>query len=232
MKVIEIFRSVQGEGKYMGMNAVFLRLWGCNLACEGCDTKWQMEQGYIEMRPSEVESEIRKFGEPKNLVITGGEPLLQWNELWQIVLNLYKSGWSLHVETNGTVPIPEKEVKKFTCITVSPKKNALKWNVLKYWSKFSNVIWKFVVSTRRKKNPAWTWNSANEIERMIQDLGLRRENVYLMPFGDNCNALREEGERTYWMALQLGVNYSDRIQIRLFRRSWRKEGKGKVRAYE
>lgn len=111
MKVNEIFYSLQGEGFYTGTPAVFLRLSGCNLSCRFCDTRHQ--EG-VEMEYGEILERVCAYP-ARHIVITGGEPSLQLNDL--LVDMLHEAGFYIQVETNGTHPLPE-EVDWVTC---SPK---------------------------------------------------------------------------------------------------------------
>jgi len=77
--VSEIFFSVQGEGPGIGKPAVFLRLSGCNLKCAWCDTKYTWHGGKMMTEPT-VLKEIKRYP-CKRLVVTGGEPLLQQDNL-------------------------------------------------------------------------------------------------------------------------------------------------------
>ncbi|HHQ45091.1 MAG TPA: 7-carboxy-7-deazaguanine synthase QueE, partial [Candidatus Altiarchaeales archaeon] len=79
MKTIEIFSSIQGEGKFMGIPQVFIRLAGCNLSCSWCDTP-QSKGGGKEMSVETVVSEVELLG-IKSVCITGGEPLLQVDDV-------------------------------------------------------------------------------------------------------------------------------------------------------
>lgn len=103
MKVVEIFRTLQGEGRYIGVPSVFLRLGRCNLHCSGCDTKWDV---WREMPVEEVIAAVGAFPE-SHLVITGGEPTL-WQKDIADLLGRKLGDHSFHrttIETNGAVPI-------------------------------------------------------------------------------------------------------------------------------
>ena len=98
MIVNEIFESIQGEGRYAGMPALFIRLSGCNRNCEWCDTKYHNEGK--EMAIHEVVNEIKKSH--RDLVVwTGGEPCLQKHHVWLVLDNA--TDVKHHIETNGTI---------------------------------------------------------------------------------------------------------------------------------
>lgn len=111
MRVNEIFYSLQGEGRFTGTPAVFLRLSGCNLKCSFCDTK---HEEATEMHPTEIVEELLKYPS-KHLVITGGEPSLQID--WDFVDYLQQYGFFVQVETNGVKRLPTN----VDWITCSPK---------------------------------------------------------------------------------------------------------------
>ena len=100
--VNEIFKSVQGEGPYTGIQMIFIRLTGCNLRCKWCDTKYAFYEGK-KMRIDEIMSEISKYN-LKWVCITGGEPLIQKNTKL-LVKELIKNNYNILFETNGTLPI-------------------------------------------------------------------------------------------------------------------------------
>lgn len=111
MKVNEIFYSLQGEGRFTGTPAVFLRLSGCNLKCSFCDTSH--DEG-MEMTPAEIIGEILKYPS-RHIVITGGEPSLQLDR--DFVDRLHLLGYFVQVETNGVKKLPDN----VDWITCSPK---------------------------------------------------------------------------------------------------------------
>lgn len=99
LKVNEIFYSIQGEAGYAGLPCAFIRLTGCNLRCEYCDTTYAYEEGR-NISVSDILERIKSFDCPL-VEITGGEPLLQ-RETPQLVTALLHAGFQVLVETNGT----------------------------------------------------------------------------------------------------------------------------------
>ncbi|MDA0659771.1 MAG: 7-carboxy-7-deazaguanine synthase QueE [Planctomycetota bacterium] len=105
MQVVEIYRSVQGEGLLAGMSSVFVRTSGCNLRCWFCDTpyaSWHPEG--IEMGWGDVLASVLEWSDP-HVVITGGEPMLQ-KDLPDLCLALRDHQRHITIETAGTVDLP------------------------------------------------------------------------------------------------------------------------------
>lgn len=109
MKVHEVFRSIQGEGKLAGTPMTFIRLYGCNLSCPWCDTP---QDGYTEMPIEEIVDQVKD----KWACITGGEPTIHAVE--ELADALSNAGISVAIETNGT---RELSCIDFDWICVSPK---------------------------------------------------------------------------------------------------------------
>ena len=106
-KVVEIFMSIEGEGKRMGLPTTFIRLYGCNLNCSYCDTRYACEnKEYVEMDLYEIIGTVRRFN-VNNVTITGGEPLIQ-EDIVELVYMLAKEGFDINIETNGSVQIPSE----------------------------------------------------------------------------------------------------------------------------
>jgi len=101
MKITEIFRSLQGEGRNQGKICLFIRLAGCNLHCRWCDTGYA-QSGGMEMSLDSVLEQVWRVN-PHYICITGGEPLLQIDELEPLLVSLSKRGTVIDIETNGTV---------------------------------------------------------------------------------------------------------------------------------
>lgn len=115
MKVNEIFYSLQGEGRFTGTPAVFIRLSGCNLRCDFCDTSHDES---VEMTEEEIAAEVSVYAS-RHVVITGGEPTLQLNS--RLVNMLHDAGKFVQIETNGTRRLSEDLALTLDWVTVSPK---------------------------------------------------------------------------------------------------------------
>lgn len=110
--IVEIFHSVQGEGYRNGIPHVFIRFGVCNLRCEWCDTNFDE---YEELSVIDILGEVLQYP-CKNIIFTGGEPML--NDLWPIARVLKRRGYHLSIESNGTVSIPDGLLD---WICISPK---------------------------------------------------------------------------------------------------------------
>ena len=111
--VAEKFVSINGEGKYAGELAVFIRFRGCNLKCTYCDTVWA-NTGDCPAEMMSVEDIVSYVNEEgiKNVTLTGGEPLLQEN-IDILVESLMKSGHNVEIETNGSFSIKNLSEKTY-----------------------------------------------------------------------------------------------------------------------
>jgi len=114
--VAELFESLQGEGANTGLPAVFLRFGRCNLACPWCDTGYLT---YETLTGQVILERIAQF-KPKNIILTGGEPLIQ-RTLAECVERLRQSGYWLALETNGLIDPPHAVRRNLDYIAVSPK---------------------------------------------------------------------------------------------------------------
>ncbi len=116
MKIAEIYKSIQGEGRLTGTPSVFVRTSGCNLRCWFCDTpyaSWQPEgEDYA---VDEVIAEVEEW-DCRHVVVTGGEPML-FAELIPLCAELRRRGRHVTIETAGTLYLPvECEL-----MSISPK---------------------------------------------------------------------------------------------------------------
>lgn len=101
-EVHSIFPTIQGEGPFTGMPAVFVRLAGCNLQCVFCDTDFSVKEQMTATRiVDHVQGIRRDLPGIELVVLTGGEPLRQY--VLPLVLALNAAGLKVQVETAGTL---------------------------------------------------------------------------------------------------------------------------------
>jgi len=139
IKVSEIFTSFQGEGPYIGTPATFLRLYGCNLDCEWCDNDISTYEMLSVDDVAEILMTQMEFNNINLLVITGGEPTLQMEEIKRLIKELPED-IKIQLETNGSIfeYLPEIEY------VISPKED--KEKVFENYYKYENVFFKFVIT--------------------------------------------------------------------------------------
>ena len=113
-KILEIFRSIQGEGPYAGTAQVFVRFFECNMHCVWCDTPASIgdtTRNYKEMTTEDLFAQVQGLYDGCHSVsITGGEPLLQKDFLKTFLPQLRQAGMKVYLETNGTLPQELAEV--------------------------------------------------------------------------------------------------------------------------
>jgi len=114
--ICEVYESVQGEGKYAGTPCLIIRLAGCNLNCDFCDTDYHdIDPEY--WKQTHLMNVINLY-DGDIVLWTGGEPLLQSKQILTVIAHTRRQ-YRHHVETNGSQPIPMED---FDYITVSPKR--------------------------------------------------------------------------------------------------------------
>jgi len=150
MGIMEIFESIQGEGKYIGVPSIFIRFAGCNLRCPWCDTKysWKEKGEYTTTSAIEFIKSKPKF---KHIVFTGGEPLLYQYDILAILREVMARDLVITIETNGTI-IPIEELYGFMKYiglwSVSPKLFMgadMNFTAIRWFNQQQGVQWKFVV---------------------------------------------------------------------------------------
>lgn len=118
-RINEIFYSIEGEGERVGEATIFVRFAGCNLQCPWCDTSYHptIRHRYT---ASDLLAHIRVEGwKGRWICLTGGEPMMQ--DSAALCTALREAGYRVHLETNGTYPIPPEI---FNYVTISPKMQA------------------------------------------------------------------------------------------------------------
>ncbi len=111
LQIHEIYKSIQGESTYAGLPCIFVRLTGCHLRCQWCDTP----QAFFGGKEMTVQHILDRTAEMncKLIEITGGEPLLQ-AEVFPLMEALLERGDRVLLETSGSIslePVPSKVIK-------------------------------------------------------------------------------------------------------------------------
>lgn len=151
LRVTEIFYSLQGEGKDIGLPTVFVRLTGCNLRCAWCDSEYSFTGGEW-MTLADVVDRIESFPPVKRVCLTGGEPLLQ-KEHQDLLRALIERGYRIVVETSGSRPIEGALLHGQVCVSMdikcpsSGEENAMLWENLLRLTRKDQL--KFVVADER-----------------------------------------------------------------------------------
>ncbi len=143
-KILETFRSIQGEGKYAGINQVFVRFFECNMHCTWCDTPHSIGDTTRNFKEWEIE---KLFGEIKSLwddchsvSLTGGEPLLQTELIKLLIPQLKEAGMRVYLETNGTLPEQLAEIIDDVDITAMDIKLPSSTKCRSYWEEHKDFL--------------------------------------------------------------------------------------------
>lgn len=103
INVVEMFKSVQGEGNEAGKITTFVRLGGCDFRCPWCDSKhtWKPNENGQVIEVQELVKQIEQIG-VKHITFTGGNPCI-WNEpMAELLLELKKKEYHISMETQGS----------------------------------------------------------------------------------------------------------------------------------
>ena len=226
----EIFHTLQGEGASLGVPAVFLRLSLCNLHCQWCDTpytwnwkqtRWKHQDGIkfskaeqiIELAPAEIAQLVSSY-DCDRLVLTGGEPLLQQDELAKLI-RLLPGASFIEVETNGTQIPSDDFIGIPTQFNVSPKlsnsgmneKLRLNFEALELFASLKTAVFKYVICNQA---------DLNEVKLLQSKLNLSSGRIYLMPEGRDAETLQQ---RSLWLAdicRDQGYRFSPRLHVLLW----------------
>ena len=214
MKVNEIFQSIEGEGKRAGELATFIRLCGCNLRCNYCDTSYafSMNSGK-DMTPDEILDKVQDISIGRNITITGGEPLC-CEEVKELIEKLLDDGYKINVETNGTMLKPLNTISDYLFYTIDYKcpdsGECDKMNPNVFKSLVPADVLKFVVS------------STSDLEHCKQWLDINKPlcNIYFSPVFGRIEA-KEIVE-----FLQEHKMASCKVQLQLHKYIWPPEMRG------
>jgi organic radical activating enzyme len=233
LAVSEVFYSIQGEGKTVGVPSVFVRLGGCNLMCGGMGTQFDGElhngaefrcdtvEVWMKAQSKEVEDVlpndcVEAIKNDAHIILTGGEPTMQQAALEDFIRyvkhNINANAY-FEVETNGTIMPSEYMFEQIHLWNCSPKlRNSgmdssmtFKPQVIEALNN-KNTIFKFVVNGEKE------WQEIQDYYLDIVD----RDKVYLMPAGENQELLNETKERVVELAKENYLNFTTRLHIEIW----------------
>ena len=220
MQVNEIFKSIQGEGPNFGKPAIFLRTAQCNLKCTWCDTKYTWDwQNYDfskevkEMTIDQIKESILEF-EIKHLVITGGEPLLQQDDLAEL-LSFLKPDFYVEIETNCTI-LPNKMLTDLVNQwNVSPKTensgNPLELyennECYYFFASQENCFFKYVVEDK---------NDIPEIKKFVTKYNIPEKRVQLMTQASTKEEIHSREKSISELAKQHNFGFSPRLHVAMW----------------
>ncbi len=102
LRITEVFYSLQGETRTAGLPTVFVRLTGCPLRCQYCDTAYAFSGGELQSLDS-ILAQVASY-KPRYVCVTGGEPLAQPNAI-RLLKQLCDAGYEVSLETSGALDI-------------------------------------------------------------------------------------------------------------------------------
>jgi 7-carboxy-7-deazaguanine synthase len=204
LKITEIFRSLQGESDTMGFPTVFVRLTGCPLRCQYCDTAYAFGGGDW----MSLDAIVAKVGgyATRHVCVTGGEPLAQSNCL-PLLQRLCDAGHIVSLETSGALPVSEVDPRVIRVVDVkTPDSGESHRNLLEQLDQLNGRDQiKFVICSRAD----YEWSRA-----MVQQRHLAQRSMVL--FSPSHEQVPARDLADWILADGLGV----RLQIQLHKVLW------------
>ncbi|GGP58190.1 7-carboxy-7-deazaguanine synthase QueE [Shewanella saliphila] len=209
--VNEVFETIQGEGSFTGVPALFVRLQGCPVGCAWCDTKqtWDVlpENKVTAEQVIQVDGTIGRWADhtgssliqafkdkgftAKHIVLTGGEPCLY--DLTEMTSDFIAAGYQVQIETSGTF---EVKCHDSVWVTVSPKVN------MKGGYK---VLEQALVRANEIKHPVATEKHVDELDALLNGIDLTGKTICLQPISQK--------ERATELAMKVCIARNWRLSI-------------------
>jgi len=234
LPVVEIIGpTVQGEGPRVGRRVALIRLGGCNLTCESCDTRysWDGSEPTVQAGNQAIMEQLADVAGKHPLyqvVITGGEPLIHQNRnaFRELVIGILARGMSVEIETNGTiVPAPWFQPRLVAggldvvavsfCVSpkivgglaTDPEPKRIKGNALRWFAACDCATFKIVCRTVDDVTRIGTWADINHINR---------HQIWIMPEGATWNDHITRARALVDRILTEGMHISSRLHLGLW----------------
>ena len=226
LPVNEVFYSVQGEGRWIGCPAIFVRLQYCHLGCSWCDTRYTWDSKNIDtatllsvdeltkrilgLIPSSVEQDVMP-----HIVITGGEPMLFQDNIVLLITKLKSSNFRfVEIETSGTIN-PSVDIRNsidwWNCSpklsnSLLKKSDRIVPDAIESFCNMNNVDYKFVV------------RNSKDVDEMEQDYGafIPKDKIWLMPEGLTSASQIKRLKEIMQVCLDRGYRITPRLHILLW----------------
>ncbi len=115
LRITEIFYSIQGESNSAGWPTVFVRLTGCPMRCQYCDTVYAFNGGEL-LSSAQILVQVERY-RPRFVTVTGGEPLAQ-KPCWPLLQALCDAGYKVSLETGGAISIAGVDARVSTVLDI------------------------------------------------------------------------------------------------------------------
>jgi 7-carboxy-7-deazaguanine synthase len=250
LPIMEVFSSIQGEGSNAGHISVFIRVGGCNFRCPGfnveyecpktgdkklgCDSFYSVDPAFkkdwnlvtsfediVDLVDEVIPSYPKAVLTKPEIVITGGEPTLYWQDVeFQKLLAYYVSrNHDVTIETNASKDIHfKRDYQRKIKFSMSVKllnsgeaehKRINIDNITNIIENAPQSYLKFVVDKNNMDN------EEAEIDAILREIPVYVD-CYLMPLGDTKVSLEENAKSVIELCIKKGFKYSDRLHIRIW----------------
>lgn len=214
--VQEVFASIQGEGPFAGVPAVFVRLAGCNLRCFWCDTDfesshWRPTLKELDAAISESHAKLKS----DLIVLTGGEPLRQ-NIVPLLQHLITERQFHVQIETAGTLWLPEltelcQQYSSSLSIVCSPKTGRLNDDLVPYIS-----AWKYIIRHGETHSndglPLLSTQIPGATQRLARPTNSKAD-IYVQPLDEGEN--QEQSFRNLQQATDVAMRFGYRLSVQL-----------------
>jgi 6-pyruvoyltetrahydropterin 2'-reductase len=224
----EEFLSIQGEGRYRGELSIFIRFAKCNRTCEdlkieykvgdtikyGCDSYDSVDKAFKHLWKKVTLEDLiiilKKYEDCKNVVLTGGEPLLNIkdNDFISFVNYLKRLDYKITIETNGDIEIQDSEFAKNIIFSISPKEEVASKN---YWFLNKDSYIKSIYNHQKI-----SLNYLNKLKTEGMD-------IFIMPNGNDYKTIDSQKREIFGYCIKNGFNFTDREHINIFKNEAKNE---------